>query len=136
MTIDVLVTGRSSRPASRQRESDQAQRRSGEVTAPGGPPHVYIRKGVGWHDRQRTCRPTTRTPKPAYARSPEAVVSDLGSDIEQGLSDAEVAQQQSTYGLNEIAAEKPPSVVAVAGTAARSDEHHAGRRDPGQHPHR
>ena len=42
------------------------------------------------------------------------MVSDLGSDIERGLSEAEVAQRQSTYGLNEIAAEKPPSVVAVA----------------------
>ena len=52
--------------------------------------------------------------EPAYARSPQAVVSDLGSDIERGLSEAEVAQRQSTYGLNEIAAEKPPSMVAVA----------------------
>ena len=58
--------------------------------------------------------PTAANAEPAYARSPEAVVSDLGSDIERGLSDAEVAQRQSTYGLNEIAAEKPPSVVAVA----------------------
>ena len=58
--------------------------------------------------------PTAANAEPAYARSPQAVVSDLGSDIERGLSDAEVAQRQSTYGLNEIAAEKPPSVVAVA----------------------
>ena len=58
--------------------------------------------------------PTAAYAEPAYARSAEAVVSDLGSDIERGLSEAEVAQRQSTYGLNEIAAEKPPSVVAVA----------------------
>src|SRR4051812_47695681 len=49
-----------------------------------------------------------------YARSPQAVVTDLGSDIERGLTAAEVTQRQSKYGLNEIAAEKPPSVVAVA----------------------
>ena len=48
--------------------------------------------------------PMVANAEPAYARSPQAVVSDLGSDIERGLSEAEVAQRQSTYGLNEIAA--------------------------------
>ncbi len=51
---------------------------------------------------------------PAYAATTAEVLERLGSDGEHGLSGAEVAQRVSTYGRNEIAAEKPPSIVAVA----------------------
>ena len=51
---------------------------------------------------------------PAYAATTAEVLERLGSDGEHGLSGAEVAQRVTTYGRNEIAAEKPPSIVAVA----------------------
>ena len=49
-----------------------------------------------------------------YCRTPEAVIDELGSDREQGLSQADVDRRLQQYGRNEIAAEKPPSMVAVA----------------------
>ena len=61
------------------------------------------------------------TPSPAvglvdhpYCATPDAVVHELGSDREQGLSQIEVDRRLTEYGRNEIAAEKPPSMVAVA----------------------
>ncbi|HEY5979159.1 MAG TPA: cation-translocating P-type ATPase [Microlunatus sp.] len=51
---------------------------------------------------------------PAYAATPEAVIDELGSDREHGLSRAEAVRRVAEYGRNEIAAEKPPSIVAVA----------------------
>ena len=58
--------------------------------------------------------PTGVESVPAYAATTAEVLERLGSDGEHGLSGAEVAQRVSTYGRNEIAAEKPPSMVAVA----------------------
>ena len=58
--------------------------------------------------------PTGVESVPAYAATTAEVLERLGSDGEHGLSEAEVAQRVSTYGRNEIAAEKPPSIVAVA----------------------
>ena len=52
--------------------------------------------------------------QPAYARSADAVLTDVGSDAERGLTEAEVLRRLSTYGPNEISGEKPPSIVAVA----------------------
>lgn len=51
---------------------------------------------------------------PAYAQQAQAVVEQLHSDAERGLSTAEAGQRAVTYGRNEISAEKPPSMVAVA----------------------
>ena len=58
--------------------------------------------------------PTGVEAVPAYAATIEEVLDRLGSDSEHGLSQAEVAQRVATYGRNEIATEKPPSIVAVA----------------------
>ena len=49
-----------------------------------------------------------------YCTTPEAVIDELGSDREQGLSQVDVDRRLTEYGRNEIAAEKPPSMVAVA----------------------
>ena len=49
----------------------------------------------------------------------EALVAEIGSEVESGLSQAEVDRRRSTYGPNEIAAEKPPSVLTVALTQLR-----------------
>ncbi len=49
-----------------------------------------------------------------YCVTPEAVIDALGSDRELGLSQVEVDRRLQQYGRNEIAAEKPPSMVAVA----------------------
>lgn len=46
--------------------------------------------------------------QPAYARSADAVLTDVGSDAERGLTEAEVLRRLSTYGPNEISGEKPP----------------------------
>ncbi|MEV0788948.1 cation-translocating P-type ATPase [Kribbella sp. NPDC050459] len=54
-----------------------------------------------------------------YALTPDAVVAAAGSDAGSGLSAAEAAQRLSSYGPNEIPAEKPPSVWAVAGQQLR-----------------
>ena len=64
---------------------------------------------------------TGATPSPAgglvdqpYCATPEAVIDELRSDREHGLSQVEVDRRLTKYGRNEIAAEKPPSMVAVA----------------------
>ncbi|MEV6272216.1 cation-translocating P-type ATPase [Kribbella sp. NPDC051936] len=54
-----------------------------------------------------------------YALPPDAVVAAAGSDTGSGLSATEAAQRLSSYGPNEIPAEKPPSVWAVAGQQLR-----------------
>ena len=51
---------------------------------------------------------------PAYASTTEDVLARLGSDSGRGLTEAEAGRRVATYGRNEIAAEKPPSTVAVA----------------------
>ena len=58
--------------------------------------------------------PTGVEALPAYAATIEEVLDRLGSDSDNGLSQAEVEQRVATYGRNEIATEKPPSIVAVA----------------------
>ena len=58
--------------------------------------------------------PTGVEAVPAYAATIEEVLDRLGSDSDHGLSQAEVEQRVATYGRNEIATEKPPSIVAVA----------------------
>ncbi|MET9316115.1 cation-translocating P-type ATPase [Kribbella sp. NPDC003505] len=54
-----------------------------------------------------------------YALTPDAVVLAAGSDTGSGLSAAEAARRLSSYGPNEIPAEKPPSVWVVAGQQLR-----------------
>ena len=49
-----------------------------------------------------------------YARDAADVVAGLESDATNGLTAAEAAARLSSYGVNEIAKEQPPSVVQVA----------------------
>lgn len=64
---------------------------------------------------------TGTTPSPAvgvvahpFCATPDEVIDELGSDRRRGLSQVEVDRRLSEHGRNEIAAEKPPSMVAVA----------------------
>ena len=49
-----------------------------------------------------------------FAQEAGSVVSALDSDAERGLAGAEVAARLSRYGPNQIARERPPSVLRVA----------------------
>ncbi len=51
---------------------------------------------------------------PAYAMRTDEVVAAAGSDAVTGLSGTEAASRLSSYGPNEIAAEKPPSIWSIA----------------------
>ncbi len=51
---------------------------------------------------------------PPFARSADAVVAELGSSADAGLTAAEAAGRLASYGPNSIRGEKPPSVVAIA----------------------
>ncbi len=53
----------------------------------------------------------TTTP---YALDAANVVAAAGSNVDSGLAGAEAASRLSSYGPNEIAAEKPPSMWAIA----------------------
>lgn len=54
------------------------------------------------------------TESPPYSLGADEVVTAAGSDATAGLSGSEAASRLSSYGPNEIAAEKPPSMWAVA----------------------
>jgi Ca2+-transporting ATPase len=49
-----------------------------------------------------------------FALDVDAVVAAVGSDLQRGLTSGDAASRLSRYGPNEIAREKPPSVVQVA----------------------
>jgi len=49
-----------------------------------------------------------------YLRTPADVVQELGTDQAAGLSTEEAAARLASHGPNQITAEKPPSVLAVA----------------------
>ena len=51
---------------------------------------------------------------PAFAVDAAAVVAGLQSDADNGLTSAEAAKRLSTYGPNQLTAEKPPSVLKIA----------------------
>src|SRR5215212_4389461 len=51
---------------------------------------------------------------PPYARDAEEVATALGSDLRMGLTGAESAARLMQYGPNQITAEKPPSMLAIA----------------------
>ena len=51
---------------------------------------------------------------PPYARNAADVATALGSDVQMGLSGAESAARLARYGPNQITAEKPPSMLAIA----------------------
>ena len=53
-------------------------------------------------------------PVPPYLRPAPEVVDDLHTDVTSGLSSQEAAQRLATHGPNQITAEKPPSVFALA----------------------
>ncbi|HET6986389.1 MAG TPA: cation-transporting P-type ATPase [Kribbella sp.] len=57
---------------------------------------------------------STSTEAPAYSLRTDEVVAAAGSDAVRGLSGTEAASRLSSHGPNEIAAEKPPSLWAVA----------------------
>jgi len=61
---------------------------------------------------------TTTAPTPDvvdwYARSPEDTAAALTVDAAQGLTSVEAAARRTKYGPNQITAEKPPSVWAIA----------------------
>ena len=52
--------------------------------------------------------------EPWFAQDAERVVAAMETDAERGLSRSEAGARLSRYGPNEIAAEKPPSVWAIA----------------------
>ena len=52
--------------------------------------------------------------RPPYFRAAAEVVSAMGSDTSSGLTAAEAATRLSNYGANEITAEPPPSMWAIA----------------------
>ena len=56
---------------------------------------------------------------PPYALAAEAVVAASGSDAVAGLTGGEATSRLSSYGLNKIAAEKPPSVWVIAAQQLR-----------------
>jgi Ca2+-transporting ATPase len=58
--------------------------------------------------------PTVVPASQPYSATSDAVIDELGSDREQGLSQVEAGRRLAEHGRNEIAAEKPPSMVAVA----------------------
>jgi P-type Ca2+ transporter type 2C len=53
-------------------------------------------------------------PVPPYLRPAPEVVDDLHTEVTSGLSAQEAAQRLATHGPNQITAEKPPSVIALA----------------------
>ncbi len=60
---------------------------------------------------------TTTAPEPDvewYARSPEEATAALTVEAGEGLSTAEAVARKTSYGPNQITAEKPPSVWAIA----------------------
>ncbi|MGH1563301.1 cation-translocating P-type ATPase [Mumia sp. DW29H23] len=59
------------------------------------------------------------TAPPAYALAAEDAVAQVGSDATTGLSSAEASARLASYGPNEIAAEKPPTVWAIAALQLR-----------------
>ena len=56
---------------------------------------------------------------PPYVLTAEEVVAAAGSDAVSGLARAEAASRLTSYGPNEIAAEKPPSTWVIAGLQMR-----------------
>ena len=56
---------------------------------------------------------------PPYASAADEVVASAGSNAVSGLARAEVASRLSSYGPNEIAAERPPSIWAIAALQMR-----------------
>ena len=52
--------------------------------------------------------------EPWFAQDADRVVAAMETDAERGLSRSEAASRLSRYGPNQIAAEKPPSLWAVA----------------------
>ena len=69
----------------------------------------------------------------AYALEATDVAAALGTDVSAGLTGAEAASRLARLGPNQIAREKPPSVLVVAlHSVARPDEHHARRCHRGE----
>src|SRR6476646_4206605 len=57
---------------------------------------------------------TPEPQEPWFAQDADRVVAAMETDAERGLSRSEAASRLSRYGPNQIAAEKPPSLWAVA----------------------
>jgi Ca2+-transporting ATPase len=63
---------------------------------------------------EMTASSATSTERPPYALTAEEVLAAAGSDAVAGLAGSEATSRLSSYGPNEIAAEKPPSAWAIA----------------------
>src|SRR6478735_8060317 len=61
----------------------------------------------------------SETGTPASTADAEEVVAAAGSDTDSGLTGAQVASRRAAFGPNAIAAERPPSVWAVAASQLR-----------------
>ncbi len=77
--------------------------------------------GPGPDDGTAIVSPTASSPGSAawYALDVDAVAAAVGSDLTRGLTSGDAASRLARYGPNEIAKEKPPSVVEVALTQLR-----------------
>ena len=86
---------------------------------------------------ETTRSPTIKTEPPAYSLSAESVLSGWGTSADTGLTAGEARHRLTTYGPNQITAEKPPSTAAIAlAAAAGSDEPDARRGHRGEPRHR
>jgi Ca2+-transporting ATPase len=65
-------------------------------------------------DKGMAASSTTGAEAPPHALTADEVVAAAGSDAVSGLASAEAASRLSSYGPNEIAAEKPPSMWVIA----------------------
>lgn len=57
---------------------------------------------------------TARPDRPWWSMPADRVLADLGSDVDEGLAEAEAARRLARYGPNTITAEKQPSALAIA----------------------
>ncbi|MEU4288618.1 cation-translocating P-type ATPase [Kribbella sp. NPDC026596] len=70
--------------------------------------------GTGSTGKAATGTGSTGTGGPPYSLGTDEAVAAAGSDAVAGLTGTEAASRLASYGPNEIAAEKPPSILAVA----------------------
>ncbi|MFI6830036.1 cation-translocating P-type ATPase [Kribbella sp. NPDC050241] len=66
-----------------------------------------------------TASSATGAERPPYGLAAHEVVDAAGSDVVTGLAGSEATRRLSSYGANQIAAEKPPSIWAIAGQQVR-----------------
>src|SRR6478735_2971552 len=77
------------------------------------------RAGDGPMSESGTSASSADTETPPFALDADEVVAAAGSDTDSGLTGAQVASRLAAVGPNAIAAERPPSVWAVAASQLR-----------------